>query len=205
MRFVYPAQLHKWSEDEVVVSFRDVPWCHTSGADEAEALLEAEDALEEAVAGCINHGEPIPEPSAPLPGEHLVPLPVTTAAKAALATAFRASGMTQAALAERLGVDNNVVHRMLNPRHRTIPSRMSDALRVFGGQTILEVTLPDCPPEESAVAGAEAALQEPDPSSAQRTIFFEVPRRQGVDKRPPRDNPYPHAQPRRHPRPRRPR
>ncbi len=161
MRFVYPAQLCRWGEDEVVVSFRDVSWCHTSGANEAEALLEAEDALEEAVAGCINHGEPIPTPSAPLPGEHLVPLPVTTAAKAALAMAFRASGMTRAALAERLGVDNNVVHRMLNPRHRTIPSRMSDALRVFGGRTILEVTLPDCAAGEDAPekAAAEAARE----------------------------------------------
>ncbi len=161
MRFVYPAQLCRYGEDEIVVSFRDVPWCHTSGADEAEALLEAEDALEEAVAGCINHGEPIPAPSAPLPGECLVPLPVTTAAKAALAMAFRASGMTRAGFAERLGVDNNVVHRMLNPRHRTIPSRMSDALRVFGGRTILEVTLPDCAEPQETLAEADGAAREP--------------------------------------------
>lgn len=82
MRFVYPAKLDHYSENEVVVSFWDVPWCHTSGQDVAEALAEAEDALEEAIAGCINHGEPIPMPSAPLPGEHMVALPIDMAAKA---------------------------------------------------------------------------------------------------------------------------
>ena len=76
MRFIYPAQLCQYSEDEVVVSFRDVPHCHTSGEDIAEALLEAEDALEEAIAGHINRGDSIPVPSTPLAGEHLVPLPV---------------------------------------------------------------------------------------------------------------------------------
>ena len=53
----------------------------------AEALAEAEDALEEAIAGCINHGDPIPMPSAPLPGEHMVALPIDMAAKAAVALA----------------------------------------------------------------------------------------------------------------------
>ncbi len=93
MRFVYPAQLERYSENEVVVSFRDVPWCHTSGVDVDEALAEAADALEEAIAGCINHGYPIPMPSASLPGEHLVALPIDMAAKAALALAFRASDL----------------------------------------------------------------------------------------------------------------
>ena len=42
MRFIYPAQLERYSQGEFVVSFRDVPWCHTSGEDEAGALSEAE-------------------------------------------------------------------------------------------------------------------------------------------------------------------
>ena len=101
MRFVYPAQLERYSEDEIVVSFRDVPWCHTSGEDVAEALTEAADALEEAIAGCINHGDPIPTPSAPFPGERMVALSTEMADKAALVLAFRAGGMTQIALNRR--------------------------------------------------------------------------------------------------------
>ena len=103
MRFVYPAQLEQYSKDEVVVSFRDVPWCHTSGVDVTEALMEAADALEEAIAGCINHGEAIPTPSKPLAGERMVALSTEMADKAALALAFRARGMTQIALDRRPG------------------------------------------------------------------------------------------------------
>ena len=89
MRFLYPAQLWHASPGEVVVSFRDIQGCHTSGADEAEALGEAQDALEEAIAGRINRGDSIPTPSTPLPGEYLVAVPTDTAAKAALVLAFR--------------------------------------------------------------------------------------------------------------------
>ena len=139
MKFVYPARLLNNADDEVIASFRDLPWCHTSGADQAEALAEAEDALEEAIAGCINHNEAIPLPSEPLPGEFLVPVPAEMAAKAALALAFRASGLTRVALARRLGVDDKVVRRMLDPRHRTSVNRLNDALRVFGSEAVLEV------------------------------------------------------------------
>ena len=41
MRFQYPAELWNAGPNEVVVSFRDIPGCHTSGKDEAEALEEA--------------------------------------------------------------------------------------------------------------------------------------------------------------------
>ena len=51
MRFVYPAELRRTGADEIVVSFRDLPECLTSGVAEADALAEAADALDEAVAG----------------------------------------------------------------------------------------------------------------------------------------------------------
>ena len=139
MRFVYPAQLEHHCEGEVVVSFRDVPWCHTSGRDVAEALVEAADALEESIAWYIDEGEPVPEPSSPLPGEHEVGLSPEMAAKAALVLAFRASGLSRVALAERLGVHDRVVRRMLDPRHGTSVSRINDALRVLGREAVLVV------------------------------------------------------------------
>ena len=139
MRFTYPAQLEQHSEDEVVVSFRDVPWCHTSGGDVAEALVEAADALEEAVAWYISEGEAVPMPSSPLPGEYEVALPPEMAAKAALVLAFRASGLSRVALAERLGVHDRVVRRMLDPRHGTSVSRINDALRLLGREAVLVV------------------------------------------------------------------
>ena len=46
MRFAYPAELRRTGTDEIVVSFRDLPECLTSGVDEADALAEAADALD---------------------------------------------------------------------------------------------------------------------------------------------------------------
>ena len=76
----------------------------------------------------------------------MVALPIDMAAKAALVLVFRASGLTQSALAERLGVDRKVVQRMLDPRHRTSVSRLNDALRAMGNEVILEApSLPIAP------------------------------------------------------------
>ena len=81
MRLRYPAKLGTDSSGEIVVSFRDFPECLTSGADQAEALVEARDALEEAVAGRIDDDEPIPTPSRRRHGEHLIAVPPDIAAK----------------------------------------------------------------------------------------------------------------------------
>ena len=139
MRFQYPAELWHSRPNEVVVSFRDIPGCHTSGEDETEALQEAQDALEEAIAGRINRGEDIPFPSPPSPSEHLVSVPTDMAAKAAFVLAFRSSGMTRVSLAKRLGTDEKSVRRMLDPRHGTAPSRIHKALRVLGSELVVEV------------------------------------------------------------------
>jgi antitoxin HicB len=139
MRFVYPARLERTGPTEVVVSFRDLPECLTSGTDETEALREARDALEEAIAGRIDDGEPIPVPSASAGEERLVTVPADMAAKAALALAFRESGLSRVALARRLGVDEKVVRRMLAPRHRTSASRLNQALGALDRELIVEV------------------------------------------------------------------
>lgn len=139
MRFQYPAELWQAGTNEVVVSFRDIPGCHTSGEDEAEALEEAQDALEEAIAGRINRSEDIPTPSSPRMGEKLVAVPTDMAAKAALFLAFRSSGLTRVSLAKRLGTDEKSVRRMLDPRHGTSPSRIHRALRVLGSELVVEV------------------------------------------------------------------
>ncbi len=139
MRFVYPASLEQTGPAEVVVSFRDLPECLTSGADEAEALAEARDALEEAIAGRLDDGEPIPIPSPLTAGDRPVAVPADMAAKAAFALAFRASGLSRVSLAGRLGVDEKVVRRMLAPRHRTAASRLNEALGALGKELVVEV------------------------------------------------------------------
>ena len=153
MRFVYPAELRRTGPGEIVVSFRDLPECLTSGTDEAEALAEAADALEEAVAGRIDDDEPIPLPSACRPEEYRVAVPPGTAAKAALAVAFRDSGSSRSALARRLGIDEKAVRRILDPRHETAVSRIDDVLRALGHELVVESA-----PAETRGAGNRSAI-----------------------------------------------
>ena len=138
MRFAYPALLRP-ADDEIIVSFRDLPECLTSGDDQAEALAEAQDALAVTVACRISDGEEIPAPSAVRPGEHLVTVPADMAAKAAFALAFRRSGLSRAALAARLDIDEKSVQRMLDPRYGTATGRIHAALRALEADLVLEL------------------------------------------------------------------
>ncbi|MCY3701875.1 MAG: hypothetical protein OXG16_04220 [Rhodospirillales bacterium] len=138
MRFTYPARLQRTGVDEIVVSFRDLPECLTSGTDEAEALFEAADALEEAIAGRMNRTDVIPAPSPRRAGEHLVAAPAETAAKAALWVALRESGTSRVALAAHLGIDEKAVRRMLDPCHRSSANRIHKALRALSRDLVVE-------------------------------------------------------------------
>ena len=92
MRFTYPARLQRCAYNEIVVSFRDLPECLTSGSDENEALLEARDALEEAVAGRIRRNEDLLSPSLREANEQYVAVPVDMDAKAASAVPEQSFG-----------------------------------------------------------------------------------------------------------------
>ena len=137
MQFRYPARLQPDRSGAMTVSFRDLPECLTSGTDKAEALREAGDALEEAIAGRIDDGEPIPVPSRLRAGERLIAVPPDMAAKAAFVLAFRASRLSRLAVAARLGVNEKVVRRWLDPRHHTAASRLHTALLAFGQELIV--------------------------------------------------------------------
>lgn len=101
--FVYPVNLTPDTTDGgFVVTFPDVPEAITQGDDSAEALTQAADALEEAIAGRIRRGDSIPEPSAAKAGQSLVPVPASTAAKAALYLALREAAISKPSLPRSL-------------------------------------------------------------------------------------------------------
>ena len=139
MHFAYPALLRPDRTGEIIVSFRDLPECLTSGADEAEALIEATDALEEAIAGRIKRGDDIPAPSTQQSGERRVAVPSGMASKAALALALRESGLPRAELAMLAGTDEASIKRMLDPKHRTESGHIESVLRHLGQQLVVEV------------------------------------------------------------------
>jgi antitoxin HicB len=138
--FVYPASFERGDKPGVlVIGFRDFPEAITQGNGERDALWQAADCLEEAIAGRIADGGEIPRASRAARGERLIPVPAPMAAKAALYLAMREAGMTNAQLARKLGCDEKEVRRMLDPRHPTKLPRIKEALDVFGKRLVVSV------------------------------------------------------------------
>ena len=139
-QFVYPATLTPDAQDGgFVVTFVDVPEAITQGDNVPEALHQAADCLEEALAGRIRRRDDIPEPSPVRAGQYAVALPAHTAAKAALYVALRQTQLTQVELAARLHCDEKEVRRLLDPRHASKLSRMEAALALLGQQLVIGV------------------------------------------------------------------
>jgi antitoxin HicB len=139
--FIYPATLTPDTQDGgFVVTFPDVPEAITQGDDVAEALQQAADCLEEAMAGRIRRHESIPAASPVGPEQHAIPLPAQTAAKAALYLAIRQANITKVELAERLHCDEKEVRRLLDPRHASKLSRLESALAALGQHLVIGVT-----------------------------------------------------------------
>ena len=69
----------------------------------------------------------------------MIAVPAATAATAALdPCSRRPRSVIDVALAQRLGVDEKAVRRMLDPRHRTAVGRIEAALRVLGQALVVE-------------------------------------------------------------------
>jgi antitoxin HicB len=136
--FAYPARLERQRET-VIVRFPNLPEALTEGSDDAEALAEAADCLEEAIAGRIHRGENIPVPSRPLRGQRMVPLAPSMAAKAALYLALREARISKQELATRLGCDEKEVRRLLDPRHPSKLPRLQEALAQLGRRLVVEM------------------------------------------------------------------
>lgn len=140
-RFAYPAVFEQDASGRVVVSFPDLTGVHTDGADLAEALTEATQALAAAIYFLIKDDRPIPEPSGCEPGQRPVALPAHLATKAALYLAWKDSGISKTELARRLGVSENEARRVLDPRHPSKIQRIEQALAALG--KTLVVTMRD--------------------------------------------------------------
>lgn len=138
-RFQYAAILKKEQGGGYTVRFVDLPEAITSGTDRRDALAQAADCLEEAIAGRITDGLEIPRPSAPRRNQPLVTVPAPTAAKAALYVGMREAKVKNTELARRLRCDEKEIRRMLDPRHPTKLPRIQRALEALGKRLIVSL------------------------------------------------------------------
>ena len=137
--FSYPVTLSRGDKPgRFTVTFKDVPEAITWGDGIEDALWQAADCLEEAIAGRIRRGDDIPIPSRPKKGQHVIPVPAPMASKAALYLAMRDSRISKE-LAKRLGCDEKEVRRLLDPRHPSKLVRIQTALAALGKQLVVGV------------------------------------------------------------------
>jgi antitoxin HicB len=137
--FSYPVTLEAQDDGSFIVDLVDFPNAHTGGQDRDEALQEAADCLAEAIAGRMNHGEPVPAPSPAERGDALVPVPVDIAAKAAVYVAMREQSVTADELAARLDWVPSRVHELLDPRQDPRLDDVEAALSALGKRPVFSV------------------------------------------------------------------
>ncbi len=132
----YPVRLERDDRGAVLVSFPDIPEALTEGATEGEALAEAQDCLIAALGGYMDDRRDIPRPS-PGRGRPLVALPALAAAKIALYRAMRERGLSNAALARRLGTMEGTVRRLIDLDHRSHIGQVETALAALGQRLVV--------------------------------------------------------------------
>jgi antitoxin HicB len=137
--FAYPASVVRDEAGFYLVTFPDFPEAATDAESRDDALDEAADALEEAIAGRINRGDLIPYPSVRKARQALVPVPAQMAVKAALYLAVRESGIRNTELAKRLGADEKEIRRLLDPHHRSKLPRLEAALEALGKKLVIGI------------------------------------------------------------------
>jgi antitoxin HicB len=136
-RFEYAVRLAPSEEGGFVVTCRDLPQLVTQGDDLVQALVEAGDAMDEVFAVYMQAGLAFPTPSKPRRGERLVSPPAETVAKAALCVALREASITKVQLAQRMGIDEKEVRRMLDPHYGSKLPRLAQAISVLGRRLVI--------------------------------------------------------------------
>jgi len=138
----YPARILRDGSGYTLL-FPDLPFGgHTCGADKAEALSHAPDALRTALSLVMEKGLDIPLPgSAAAKTVHtMVSLPsVVDDAKVELYRALRAAGLRKTELARRMGIHKQQVERLLDPDHTSRIEQLELAFRAIGKRLVTDI------------------------------------------------------------------
>ena len=142
MRYAYPCnlepELEKGFEGVLNASFPDVPGALTCGKGRKEALVMAEDALTIILGVYVERNQELPIPSPLSKGQELVAVSPLAAVKMALYSAMRRKEISKAELAQRLGINESAVRRMLMPDRYSHMKQVAEALDAVGCRLVVE-------------------------------------------------------------------
>lgn len=136
----YPVTLENDTDTgTVLVNFPDIPFCHSVGDDEDEALMRAVDALETALALYVDAREPLPTPSKHKHGQPTVRPSTLECAKLGVYQAMTEQGIKKSELARRLGWHMPQVDRLFDLNHASRLDQIEAAARVLGRKVEVRV------------------------------------------------------------------
>ncbi len=121
------------------MTFADLPEAVTFGADEAEALLQAVDAVETALSFYVDARQPLPAPSMAKRGQRTVRPSALAGAKLGVYQAMTEQGIKKAELARRLGWHMPQIDRLFDLRHASRLDQIEAAARALGKQLEVRV------------------------------------------------------------------
>jgi antitoxin HicB len=124
----------------LMVTFPDIPEANSQGDSVEDALEMAKDALETALDFYFDAGRPVPAPSKPKRGQHVVALRASVAAKVLLLNEMLHQNVRPAELARRIGTTPQEVNRLTNLRHTSRIDGIDAALRALGKHLIVDVS-----------------------------------------------------------------
>ncbi|MCY4557397.1 MAG: type II toxin-antitoxin system HicB family antitoxin [Chloroflexi bacterium] len=136
MNYLYPCNIEGNEEDGegFAVAFPDVYGANTGGFTFKESIILAEDCLVVALSCYIDLGKELPTPSPFREGQELLTVQPLIAAQLDLYTAMREQNISRAELAERLGISNDAVDKLLSLDYCTPIAEVTKALRAVGCQ-----------------------------------------------------------------------
>jgi antitoxin HicB len=137
---IYPARLVADSNATLLATFPDFPEAATFGANVADTLVHAQDALLTVIAARIDDAEDVPLPSPVREDLHAVELSALAEAKILLWKAMCAESVSKADLAHRIGWQLPQVERLLNPFQASPLDELETALRALGKRLALAVS-----------------------------------------------------------------
>ncbi len=136
--FAFSIELTKDDNGTYLVTCQDLPEVTTFGEDESDALLRAQDAVEEAIAARIFARKEVPM-NYSVEGLFGIQIPLSMSLKVILHNAMLVDGIRKAELARRIQAHGPQVDRLLNVRHASHMDTLDKAFRALGRKIEIHV------------------------------------------------------------------